>query len=931
MSNQTAHLEQKLSVLIHGGNHPLTQIFTHNLTTTGLETKASSPQWSSSSHHKHAQSLSREPVRSIIKYDYIVILEPLLQNSKEIVSIISQSRAETGKIVLAQSLGSPLFYPSKLISADNPPQPINQQSWDLHELTTLLQNQALNSNQAINLVHLKHLYGQPNPIINNQIDSLFSSIKHKHIPLLGDQLESMSPLHYEDAAKIIQKILFSSRTGFHQHQISGANQTPLINLGFLLQNALKSQYQIEAQIQNVNFQPTPFYSLDQPNHLVVPTIDIKKGVSDQARLTISQEYSQSTTLPQDKSVVSRSASVQLESSYYQTENTPVTPADRLLKKPDHPRTVKKSDLTTPIKPNWIFKLIKTLSVALLPLLVIIALLIAPLIFTNHLARKLDQINLSQFNADSADNYRQQISALSRVNQAYASIAYSLIPSQLASRIKAIDYYSSKPKKLFILIDLLQARYEITRAISIIFDQEPGEPYTHLASSSNHLSRAYTRMSLDEVGDSQKRSKLLQMINALKLFPQLIPPDESVKVAVMIQNHLELRPTGGFTDAISILTFDQGRLQNSETYSVYQLDSQLMGRVNPPEEITELLGESNWYLRDANWDPNFISTARQVGWFIDKQTNQEIDIVVGLNSLSIKKLLESSNQTYNVEGKPITASNVIEHLYQEPVTPGDSNDLPLIAKIFNQILSELPHQEPEAQIDFLQKLVVSLNQNQTQISTSSVNTTRQLVELGWSGEVINPLCPAALDSQCSADYLMVNEANIGVNRANNHLNRQRTHNIYIQDDLVTHTHTIEYTNSSRSNSWPAGDYKAYLRWYTPSESQFVSLSLDNTKLPSQNITTSQVGENRVYAHNLTVPAGATRTISLVYTVEYQDNITNYAWLFQKQPGIPAEPHTLFITSPKSINSLNKNLNPVASGLSYTGTLDKNYYLVVELKP
>ncbi|MCD6225716.1 DUF4012 domain-containing protein, partial [bacterium] len=92
--------------------------------------------------------------------------------------------------------------------------------------------------------------------------------------------------------------------------------------------------------------------------------------------------------------------------------------------------------------------------------------------------------------------------------------------------------------------------------------------------------------------------------------------------VLLQNNMELRPTGGFIGSLAVLQFTDGQLIDFKVNDVYQADGQLKGHVEPPAPIKNILGEGGWYLRDSNWSPDFPVSAQRAAWFYRKETGQE---------------------------------------------------------------------------------------------------------------------------------------------------------------------------------------------------------------------------------------------------------------------------------------------------------------------
>lgn len=81
--------------------------------------------------------------------------------------------------------------------------------------------------------------------------------------------------------------------------------------------------------------------------------------------------------------------------------------------------------------------------------------------------------------------------------------------------------------------------------------------------------------------------------------------EKRKYLVLFQNNNELRPTGGFLTAYSIVTIDNGKINPEKSDDIYELDQRFNKRIEIPESLGRYLtSEKYWNLRDMNISPDF---------------------------------------------------------------------------------------------------------------------------------------------------------------------------------------------------------------------------------------------------------------------------------------------------------------------------------------
>lgn len=81
--------------------------------------------------------------------------------------------------------------------------------------------------------------------------------------------------------------------------------------------------------------------------------------------------------------------------------------------------------------------------------------------------------------------------------------------------------------------------------------------------------------------------------------------ESQKYLILFQNDNELRPTGGFLTAYSIVKIDKGTVLPEKSGDIYDLDQKFWQNIPIPKELGKYLTtERYWHLRDMNIYPDF---------------------------------------------------------------------------------------------------------------------------------------------------------------------------------------------------------------------------------------------------------------------------------------------------------------------------------------
>ena len=138
--------------------------------------------------------------------------------------------------------------------------------------------------------------------------------------------------------------------------------------------------------------------------------------------------------------------------------------------------------------------------------------------------------------------------------------------------------------------------------------------------------------------SQLRAVILRSRQAVDDLPTLLGLIKPINYLVLIQDNHELRASGGFIEGLALISVVGGHISDVQLLSSFTADAQMKGSVEPPD-LKKSLGESNWYFRDSNWEADFPIVAQKAAWFVAKQLNRQIDVVVATNTSSLPSLLD----------------------------------------------------------------------------------------------------------------------------------------------------------------------------------------------------------------------------------------------------------------------------------------------------
>jgi len=382
---------------------------------------------------------------------------------------------------------------------------------------------------------------------------------------------------------------------------------------------------------------------------------------------------------------------------------------------------------------------------------------------------------------------------------------------------------------------------------------------------------------------------------LKIIPEILGLDgRRREYMVLFQNESEIRPTGGFIGSYGLISFQKGRLIDFEVKDIYEADGQLKGHVEPPWEIKAHLGEANWYMRDANWNPDFVKTSADIQWFLEKETQKRVDGVVGIDLAVVRAMLGVTGPIKVTDFKEtIDKDNLYEQaeFYAETkFFPGSGQKASFLGTLGKQLFEEIKLLKTEKKMELYQVLMEMLESNEMQMAINNTQAAKVINEMGWDGKIYNGKCAG---EACVTDYWYAVEANVGVNKANYFLRKNIEEGVEFTGESLNRILKINYENTAKNNNWPGGDYKNYLRIYLPKEVVLSQISVsdgyDTTikKVYSgEEIRIREVEGKKEIGFLVIVPVTKKRIVEIRYSSKISlgdKKEFTYMKYIQKQPG------------------------------------------------
>jgi nucleoside-diphosphate-sugar epimerase len=421
--------------------------------------------------------------------------------------------------------------------------------------------------------------------------------------------------------------------------------------------------------------------------------------------------------------------------------------------------------------------------------------------------------------------------------------------------------------------------------------------TNVAATSKNLSAPFIKQNLSQLPAIIEGTKIT--LDSLPLLVDFLAHEEQT-IILLLQNNMELRPTGGFIGSLAVMEFSSGQLIDFTVKDVYEADGQLKGQVEPPEDLKEYLGEETWYLRDANWSPDFPTTARQILWFWEKQLDKKADGVVAINLQVAKKVLSALGEVYLPDyQETINAQNLFERAeYHSEVGffPGSTQKKDFLGSLAFEILETLKRQD-QLSASLLTAFQQSLLEEEVMMYFVDPNLEKQVMGLDFDGGIKEAVCQK---ESCLSSYLWTVDTNVGANKANFFIKRRLIQRLGVGDSQVGHSLRLTWQNTAQTESWPAGTYKNYWRLYVPSSAILQEAFLENNAGQRQAIDLGVHQEmgKKVWGYLVEVPINSQVTLEVNYQIknQFSGNRKRLVYLVQKQPGSAWDEDVTLISYP-----------------------------------
>ena len=418
-------------------------------------------------------------------------------------------------------------------------------------------------------------------------------------------------------------------------------------------------------------------------------------------------------------------------------------------------------------------------------------------------------------------------------------------------------------------------------------------------------------------------------------PDLLGASRPRAYLLVPENPWDLRATGGFVGTAVLLRVYHGRLDAPITLASDAVDNVKSHRlpiadyIPPPLPLVTYQHLNEWFFRDANWSPDYPTSAALLRYFYWLGQHNLPDGVIAFDSSLLGPLLGLTGPV-TVPGipTPLTSANGIQtldhYVNAAPTTSAHSPPSKNVASLAYKLIFDKLQALGAANLSNVASVMgKALRQKHLLLWLPDRTIAPILARHGWDG---------AIDPTRS-DYLYVVDTNAHYNKINDFIREGLTYHAVVQPDRSLHsTLTITYTNETPTDLRairPPQDnplYEDFVRVYTP-----LGSTLRGVMGLVQPWRTMRDHNKTVFSGYLRVPRGHSQTVTFSYLVPPNADmgLSTYSLTVQKQPGgggiMPTLPLAVGVASGSPLVGVGAG----AEGATWTwrGSLDSDVTLTV----
>lgn len=390
-------------------------------------------------------------------------------------------------------------------------------------------------------------------------------------------------------------------------------------------------------------------------------------------------------------------------------------------------------------------------------------------------------------------------------------------------------------------------------------------------------------------------------------------DAAKDYLLVFQNNREMRATGGFLGSLALIEAHRGSVRILEVpgRGPYEINDDSRTMVIPPPPLQ--LVNDRWQLQDANWWPDWPTSAAKIASFYEEARGFPIHGVVSMTPTLVEDILRETGPVDFTEryGVTLTAENFVTETQREVELDYDrqsNRPKQLIADLLPILLDRLLSVDPEKLLQTLTVLNRGLEEKHLLFFFADPALEERVQRMGWGGEL----------RAAPGDFVSVVHTNISGGKTDGAIDELLEYRVDA-DAAGTLTATVRITRTHRGNpDNPQEQIRNldYVRVYAPQGSRFLdavgTTTIDQSLLlaphkdalpdkdldavESKAIIDEESGTRiwdefgkTVFANWIQTNLGATQVTTFRYQlpIRLTGEDASYSLLVEKQPGHPGQ--------------------------------------------
>ncbi len=382
---------------------------------------------------------------------------------------------------------------------------------------------------------------------------------------------------------------------------------------------------------------------------------------------------------------------------------------------------------------------------------------------------------------------------------------------------------------------------------------------------------------------------------------LLGMDAPRRYLLVGQNNYELRATGGFMGSMGPLEVYRGEIVSLDYRRSYDWDNPNRAKIQPPSPYVRYMRFGAWFIRDANFAPDFRATARTLQMFWEKDGHGALDGVIAVDLTAVQMLLEAVAPLevpgYGLRvGGTGTLESIWENYRQDP------GFLTALTHALFDRLQEPGTIAPGQLQALLGAFGRALEEKHILLYLNEPEVQEAIARAGWGGAIRSD----------AGDFLMVVDSDFSYAEVNRFIEQEIRYRVTLDPSLRVQESTVTLSYWNHFDRWSSaetreqfggacfdpntedleplpGCYGDYIRIYVPQGSRFLGATGFDDGMEYRD----EFGRTCIAGYLRVLP-GEQRTVSVSYVPPVTALGGQYWLVLEKQPGTDAVPVEVEIT-------------------------------------